>query len=196
MQTVLTIIPELFRYLGVVGSSHNTNLHFPPQGLQKLIQLLVDFLQMIGKYLYGSKGYDTATNHRDPRGWDHATDVTSNTVEGDTLCNIKTHVPICKRGKRWKQTFPDVNADRMHTTACHVRTCYYAMSRNSNSRQCVGRQQRKAASITEHSHLSGWCQGPVHVKQTEGIPVRREAVQFFHISILFVCLFVCLIVFL
>lgn len=111
---------------------------------------------------------------------------------GDTLCNIKAHVHICKIGKRWKQTFPDVHAGRMHTTACHVRTCYYAMSRNNNSRQSVGRQRRKAASITEHSHLSGWCQGPVHVKQTEGIPVRREAVQFFHISILFyfVCLFV------
>lgn len=48
---VLTIIPELFRYLGVVGSSHYANLYFPPQSLQKLIELLVDFLQMIGKYL-------------------------------------------------------------------------------------------------------------------------------------------------
>lgn len=113
---------------------------------------------------------------------------------GGTLCNSNTHVHICKIGKRWKQTFPDVHADRMHTTACRVRTCYYAMSRNSDSRQSVGRQQWKAAIITEHSHLSGWCQGPVHVKQAEGIPVRREAVQFFHISILFlyfVCLFVC-----
>lgn len=38
-----------------------------------------------------------------------------------------------------------------------------------------------------NTHLSGLCQGPVHVKQTEDIPVRREAVQFFHtIGFLFI----------
>lgn len=50
-KAALTIIPELFCYLGIVGSSHYSNLYFPPQSLQKLIQLSVDFLQMMGKYI-------------------------------------------------------------------------------------------------------------------------------------------------
>lgn len=102
---------------------------------------------------------------------------------GGGTCKIKTHAHVWQR---WEQTFPYVHADRLHTAACHVRTCYYAMSENSNCRLSVGRQQCKATSITEHSHLSGCCQGPVHVKQTEDIPVRREAVQFLHISIFIV----------
>lgn len=186
MPTVLTIVPELFRYLGVVGSSHNANLHFPPQGLQELIQLLVDFLQMIGKYLDGSKGYDTATNHRE----DGTTRLMSYPMGGDTLCNIKTHVHICKIGKRGKQTFPDVPADRMNTTACHVRTCYYAMSGNSNSRQSVGRQQ-KAASITERSPL--WVVSGSRPRQTDrgySGPARSRSIFPYFDLIMFVCLFV------
>lgn len=48
---VLTIIsfPKLLCYLGVVRPSHNANLHFPPQSLEKLIQLWVDFLQITRK---------------------------------------------------------------------------------------------------------------------------------------------------
>ncbi len=48
---LLTIIPlpELLCYLGVVRTSHNADLHFPPQSLEKLIQLWVDFLQIIKK---------------------------------------------------------------------------------------------------------------------------------------------------
>lgn len=111
---------------------------------------------------------------------------------GDTLCNIKTHVHICKIGKRWKQTFPDVHADRMHTTAGHVRTGYYAMSRNSNCRQSVGRRQRKAASITEHSPL--WVVSGSRPRQTDrgySGPARSRSIFPYFAFILFVCLFVC-----
>lgn len=47
----LTIIPltELLRYLGVVWPSHDADLHFPPQGLEKPIQLWVNFLQIKSK---------------------------------------------------------------------------------------------------------------------------------------------------
>lgn len=49
---LLTIIPlaELLCYLGVVRPTHDADLHFPPQSLEKLIQLWVDFLQITGKY--------------------------------------------------------------------------------------------------------------------------------------------------
>lgn len=48
---LLTIIPlaELLCYLGVVWASHDADLHFPPQSLEKLIQLWVYFLQITGK---------------------------------------------------------------------------------------------------------------------------------------------------
>lgn len=45
---MLTIIPltELLRYLAVVRPPDDADLHFAPQGLEKLIQLRVDFLQI------------------------------------------------------------------------------------------------------------------------------------------------------
>jgi len=48
---LLTVIPlpELLSYLGVVGPSNDADLHFPPQGLEKLIQLGLDFLQITEK---------------------------------------------------------------------------------------------------------------------------------------------------
>lgn len=53
----LTIIPlaELLCYLGVVRPTHDADLHFPPQSLEKLIQLWVDFLQITGNILHVKK---------------------------------------------------------------------------------------------------------------------------------------------
>lgn len=44
----LTIVPELLSYLGVVRPSHDADLHFPPERLEELVQLRVDFLVITG----------------------------------------------------------------------------------------------------------------------------------------------------
>lgn len=48
---LLTIIPlaQLLCYLGVVRPANDADLHFAPQGLEKLVQLWVDFLQITGQ---------------------------------------------------------------------------------------------------------------------------------------------------
>lgn len=45
---LLTVVsfPELLGYLRVVRPSHDADLHFPPQSLEELVQLRVDFLQI------------------------------------------------------------------------------------------------------------------------------------------------------
>lgn len=101
-------------------------------------------------------------------------------LENDTLCNLKTHVHIWERGGK----FTDVRADWLHTAI--------TQSDWKQPLQTVCKSEEnssKSPTITQHSHLSGWCQGPVHVEQAEDVPIRREAVRFFHVSVYF--LWVC-----
>lgn len=110
-------------------------------------------------------------------------------LDNDTLCNIKTHVRIWERGE--KQIFTDASWLAAHSSLSPQNLLLRNTIENSPCRLSVRLYQCNTNNppITQHSHLSGWCQGPVHVEQAEDVPIWREAVQFFHVSVYF--LWVC-----
>lgn len=50
MRLTIIPLPELLCYLRVVRPANNADFHFPPQSLEELVQLWVNFLQITGNH--------------------------------------------------------------------------------------------------------------------------------------------------